>query len=213
VVTLAESLRPHVRKLKATSPAPEVAVIATDVDVGIEAIARRGATLVKFIERYRKVASLPKVRLVSIGVADLLARLVSVLQASLQQAGVECRLAIDPPDLRISADPELLEQALLNVVVNAIDAVRERPAPQIAISASAANGLVQIEIADTGKGIDASQVDKIFLPFFTTKTEGSGIGLSFVKQVMNAHGGQVEVCANQPAGAVFTLTLPNTPPP
>ena len=106
------------------------------------------------------------------------------------------------------ADVELIEQVIINLLKNAIEAAREVDNPTIEIRATKTNeGKTFIEVQDNGKGIPQEVLDKIFVPFFTTKKEGSGIGLSLSRQIMRLHKGNIEVNSVLGKGTVFTLSL------
>ncbi|MFA5418059.1 MAG: ATP-binding protein, partial [Bacteroidales bacterium] len=113
---------------------------------------------------------------------------------------------IFPQDLKILADPDLIDQVLINLILNAIDAVAEVEKPQITIVASVnLNNRTTIEVADNGKGISQDILDKIFMPFFTSKKSGSGIGLSLSRQIMQMHKGTISVRSKPGEGANFTM--------
>lgn len=122
-------------------------------------------------------------------------------------------LAVDlPPDLPVlQADAGQLKQALLNLVLNALQAVGQRGRVRIAVRAEESRGSLAIEIADTGPGIEPARRQAIFEPFFTTKPAGSGLGLWIVQQIALAHGGSITVANADGGGARFTLSLPLAP--
>ena len=106
------------------------------------------------------------------------------------------------------ADVELIEQVIINLLKNAMEAAREVDNPTIEIrTAKTSEGKTFIEVQDNGKGIPADVLDKIFVPFFTTKKEGSGIGLSLSRQIMRLHKGNIEVNSVMGQGTIFTLSL------
>lgn len=210
VVTLAESLKPHVRRLNSSVPAAELSTVAADIDEGIDAISRRSQGLVKFVEQYRKIATVPRLNPSRIDLGVMLSRITSLLKVSLEQSSITVQCQVEPPGLLLTADADLVEQALINILINAVEAMKEAPARHIVLRATRSDDRVRIEIADSGPGVEPAQVDRIFLPFYSTKPRGSGIGLSFVKQVVNAHGGQVDVHVNHPSGARFIVSLPHT---
>jgi nitrogen fixation/metabolism regulation signal transduction histidine kinase len=182
----------------------------TRLTQAIETIARRSMGLMKFVEKYRKVAVMPQVELRAVTVSELLQNVETLLSDSLKNSNVVLSSRVEPSDLTVLADHYLLEQALINVVQNAADAVRGVSVPQISVHCCLRGKFAAISIKDNGAGVDANLLERIFLPFFTTKLEGSGIGLSLTRQIMLAHHGHVEVAANQPRGAVFTLLTPAT---
>jgi signal transduction histidine kinase len=123
-----------------------------------------------------------------------------------ESLGIKYSVKIYPQDLKILADPDLVDQVLINLLLNAIDAVSETKKPQIKIIASVnLNNRTMIEVADNGKGINHDILDKIFMPFFTSKKTGSGIGLSLSRQIMQMHKGSISVRSKQGEGTVFTM--------
>jgi two-component system, NtrC family, nitrogen regulation sensor histidine kinase NtrY len=143
----------------------------------------------------------------SVGLAEAFGRVRALMQASPAGAGVELVLAVAPPNLALEADPDLLEQALINLVKNAFEAVAGGDSPRVVLAAALdARGRVAVTVEDNGPGLAPDEAERIFVPFFTTKPSGSGIGLSIVRQIMVAHGGTVEPvpCGT---GATFRLTF------
>ena len=127
----------------------------------------------------------------------------------LHAAGVEARVFCDVTEL--TADPELLKQALTNLVRNAAEAMHGTDDPRVLrVAVSQHAGVARITVADTGPGIDPDEVDRIFNPFFTTRSTGTGLGLAIVHRIVDAHGGAITVDHTPEGGAVFTLTLPHS---
>ncbi|MFZ4465190.1 MAG: sensor histidine kinase, partial [Bacteroidales bacterium] len=121
---------------------------------------------------------------------------------------IKCDCKVFPEDLMLLADPDLIDQVVINLLLNAIDAVKNQPAGMISITASVnINHRTTIEFADNGTGITPDLLDKIFMPFFTSKKEGSGIGLSLSRQIMQMHKGAISVKSKPGEGTVFTLTF------
>jgi len=129
-----------------------------------------------------------------------------LMNPKMEKLGIKCVTRIYPNDLKILADPDLIDQVLINLILNAIDAVAEVEQPHITIVASVnLNNRTTIEIADNGKGINQDILDKIFMPFFTSKKTGSGIGLSLSRQIMQMHKGTISVRSKPGEGAIFTM--------
>ena len=128
------------------------------------------------------------------------------MQPSLQQKNIDIDVILKDPELVIEADVNLMEQVMINLLVNAMEAVKDQGQPHIVLSAyKSANQKVTIKIADNGSGIPADVLDKIFIPFFSTKKSGSGIGLSLCKQIMMLHKGNVQVQSTEGEGTAFLL--------
>ncbi len=174
----------------------------------IEVIARRSSGLMSFVERYRRVADLPEPRPRDLAAADLVAGLDRLMAGLLSERAVAYQSRVDPPDVRLSADPELLEQALINLLKNALEAAAETADPRIELACVKVDGRLCFRVSDNGRGLPESDPERVFTPFFTTKAGGSGVGLSLARQVALAHGGALTAAANLPRGAVFTLALP-----
>lgn len=175
---------------------------SADVREAVETIARRSQGLTKFVSRYRELLKIPKPEPSGVGVAGALQSVTSLLRQELQ----DCKVLVDvsPGSLQVHADPQLLDQVLLNLVRNAADAMRDRPAPELRLEGRLDAGRVIISVSDNGAGIADGDIDQVFIPFFTTKRDGSGIGLSLCRQIMTAHGGDISV---QTGGKGTTFSL------
>lgn len=185
---------------------------STDAELSgaIEVIARRSRGLMNFVDGYRKVAEIPAPELESVGLGPFLRNLSRLMAPVADAAGVPIEIVVMPPDLIARADPDLLEQALINLIKNALDACAGADAPAISIVCREHDDQVELAVRDNGPGIPAEHRDKVFVPFFTTKAAGSGIGLSVARQIALAHHGRLDVGGAGARGAVFTLRLPAT---
>jgi two-component system, NtrC family, nitrogen regulation sensor histidine kinase NtrY len=184
--------------------------LADDVAGALEAIRRRSLGLMEFVERYRTVAELPSPRRQLVSVERLLSGIDRLIGPALREKGVEFRTSIQPRDLQADADPQLLEQAMINLLRNAADAVASVENPRIDVKCEQRDGQVLIAVCDNGAGVPENQRDQIFVPFFTTKPGGSGVGLSLARHIALGHGGQLDIRSAEPRGSVFTLSLPVT---
>jgi nitrogen fixation/metabolism regulation signal transduction histidine kinase len=174
----------------------------------LEAIRRRSLSLMDFVERYRKLAELPTPEPQRIRAHEFLSGIDRLMSGTFREKRIVYRWRVTPGDLSLSADPQLLEQAMINLLRNAAEAVVGLAQPCIDVSCQLCEEKLVIAIADNGAGIPAEKRDQVFVPFFTTKPGGSGIGLSIARQIALAHGGQLDASANEPGGSVFTLVLP-----
>jgi nitrogen fixation/metabolism regulation signal transduction histidine kinase len=195
IASLAESLAVH---------ADEPETIAAAVEV----IGRRSHGLMNFVDHYRQVAEMPRPELTMVAVAELAASVERLLEPSRRAASVEFQVVVDPPELVVTADAALLEQALINLLKNATEAVANRDGARIRLSCRVADASVEIAVADNGPGLTPAARESLFVPFFTTKAGGSGIGLSIARQIALAHDGQLDAAANPDGGATFTLRIP-----
>ncbi len=175
---------------------------AADVRAALRTIEQRSAGLLRFVDAYRNFTNLPRPHFRLVAVGELLARIARLVQHELTAQGTTLEVKVWPEDLHVTADAELLEMVLLNLVRNA----REAPATRIWLWAGYdAHQRVSIRVTDNGPGIEPEAQAHIFIPFFTTKKGGSGIGLSLSRQIMQQHGGTLQVASAPPTPTVFTL--------
>jgi nitrogen fixation/metabolism regulation signal transduction histidine kinase len=164
---------------------------AGDVREAIETISRRSEGLMNFVSRYRELLKVPEPAPVDLPVQAAVNDVLTLLSDKL--ASVAVSIDIRPETLTLRADPQLLDQLLLNIVKNAVEAITDVAAPAITISARLEYGRIVLRITDNGPGIADDAADQVFIPFFTTKRDGSGIGLSLSRQIMTAHGGEIAI--------------------
>jgi nitrogen fixation/metabolism regulation signal transduction histidine kinase len=177
-----------------------------DLEIGIETIKRRSEGLLKFAETYRNLNKITTLNLRKVYVRDIFENLLQLMQPTLEQKNIELETILKDTDLFLEADVNLLEQVLINLVVNAIEAVKDKTNPRVALTAyTSSNRKTVIKVADNGNGMPAELLDKIFIPFFSTKKSGSGIGLSLCKQIMMLHKGNIQVQSVEGEGTAFLL--------
>lgn len=177
-----------------------------DLGLGIETIQRRSEGLLRFAETYRNLNKISELHLEKVHVLDVFRNLQQLMLPTLEHKNIELEIIIKEPELELQADINLLEQVMINLLVNAMDAVKERPDPKIILAASSLpKGKISIKVADNGAGMSQEVVDKIFIPFFSTKKTGSGIGLSLCKQIMMLHKGNIQVQSVEGEGTAFQL--------
>lgn len=177
-----------------------------DLELGIDTIKRRSEGLLKFTESYRSLNKITRLDLTKILVRDLFENLNSLMLPTLDQKNIELDIVLRDPQMAIEVDINLIEQVLINVLVNAIEAVKDRPNPCITLSAELRpNGKPQLKISDNGVGMPPDLIEKIFIPFFSTRKTGSGIGLSLCKQIMILHKGNIQVQSVLGEGSAFVL--------
>ncbi|HEV9038261.1 MAG TPA: HAMP domain-containing sensor histidine kinase [Puia sp.] len=177
-----------------------------DLELGIGTIRRRSEGLLKFAETYRNLNKITTLNLKKVFARDLFENLHHLMLPTLEQKNIEMDILLMDPDLALEADTNLIEQVLINLVVNAIEAVKDRDTPVIALAAYAgANGRPVIKVSDNGMGMSPEVMDNIFIPFFSTKKTGSGIGLSLCKQILLLHKGNIQVQSAEGVGSAFLL--------
>lgn len=164
------------------------------IQEAMQTIERRSRGLQKFVEEYRSFSRIPKPAFRYMQVDDLLNRVLSLLENDIRENKIRITLSVIPRNLQLTLDPDLIEQVFINLLLNAIDALKGIENPEITIHAvKNDNGRVVISIKDNGKGIPVDMLEKIFIPFFTSKEEGSGIGLSLSRQIMHLHKGKIQI--------------------
>ncbi len=177
-----------------------------DLEIGIETIKRRSEGLLKFAETYRNLNKITTLNLKKVYVRDVFENLLQLMQPTLEQKNIEVETILKDTDLVLEADTDLLEQVLINLVVNAIEAIKDKAEPRIMLTAYISNNRkTVIKVADNGHGMAEALLDKIFIPFFSTKKSGSGIGLSLCKQIMMLHKGNIQVHSVEGKGTSFQL--------
>jgi nitrogen fixation/metabolism regulation signal transduction histidine kinase len=177
-----------------------------DLELGIETIQRRSEGLLKFAETYRNLNKITKLNLQKVYIRELFGNLHQLMAPTFEQKGIELEIILKDTDLKLEADPSLIEQVLINLIVNAIEAVKDQLEPRIILSAEQPlNKKVILKVADNGPGIPDEVLDKIFIPFFSTKKSGSGIGLSLCKQIIMLHRGTIQVQSIEGKGTVFSM--------
>jgi signal transduction histidine kinase len=160
----------------------------------------------KFAETYRNLNKINTLTVKKIYVRDLFESMHNLMQPTLVKKNIDLDVILKDPDLMVEADASLIEQVLINLVVNAADAVKEKEYPRILLSAYITpTNRVVIKIADNGNGMPEELIEKIFIPFFSTRKTGSGIGLSLCKQIMLLHKGTIQVQSVEGEGSAFLL--------
>jgi two-component system nitrogen regulation sensor histidine kinase NtrY len=177
-----------------------------DLELGIETIKRRSEGLLKFAQTYRNLNMINTLNVRKVYVRDIFENLYHLMLPTMQQKNIECETILKDTDLTLEVDINLVEQVMINLLVNAMEAVKDRSDARIVLSAYiAGNKRTVIKIADNGQGIEPDVIDKIFIPFFSTKKNGSGIGLSLCKQIMMLHKGNIQVQSVEGEGTAFFL--------
>ncbi|GGF16265.1 sensor histidine kinase [Echinicola rosea] len=205
ISSLASTIKSDIQSQVEKDQAVPVAEIE-DYLMGISTIEKRSEGLIDFVSDFRSLAHIPVPKFSAISLQELFDQLAVLFQHQIEQHGIGCEKRIEPKDLLLFADSSLIEQVLINIIQNAIHAVEEADSKKISLHAFIDEaGKIIIEISDSGKGIEEDALNKIFIPFFTTKKKGSGIGLSLSKQIMRRHKGNIQVKSTVGKGTTFKL--------
>ena len=179
-----------------------------DLRQALHTIEKRSQGLMQFVGNYRSFARIPDPNFQIIQVAALFKRIENLTQNQLKQASIQFRVSITPENLQIKVDPDLIEQVLLNLMANALEALNETAQPKIQLIAEMNdNSNMVISVTDNGCGIEPEVLSKVFIPFFTTKPEGSGIGLSLSRQIMRLHGGSISMKSDPGVKTISSLVF------
>ncbi len=173
--------------------------------VALKTIRKRGQGLVDFVESYRAIERIPEPVLQDLLVSEVLRDIIILMDPDLKKQGITCSSNVHPGDLMVRADESLLQQALINLVRNAIAALKGIKDPVIRLEAAIQENRPVISVSDNGPGIPQEILENIFTPFFTSSKEGSGIGLSLARQVMKMHHGTISAGSDPGSGTVFSL--------
>jgi two-component system, NtrC family, nitrogen regulation sensor histidine kinase NtrY len=177
-----------------------------DIHLSLVTISKRSEGLIHFVKEFRSLTSVPKPRPTNIEVKELLEEVAILHRKDLNEAGIQYQISVYPDDLTISADKNMIEQVLINLVKNAIQAFEDQVEKRIELKAFLNDkSRTVISIQDNGTGIDPEAMEKIFIPFFTTKKTGSGIGLSLSRQIMRQHQGTLTVKSTVGKGTEFLM--------
>jgi signal transduction histidine kinase len=207
-LTPVASLSQTARTLLAEAGACLAPDVAADLDVALDAIGRRAESLNHFVSHYREMASLPAPQPQRFLVKDLFARLALLAAPGWQARGGNANFHAASGTLALRADPGQLEQALVNLLQNALEATAACPAPQVDVNAHlTTGGRLRIDVRDNGHGVAPEVEPHMFTPFFSSKRRGGGIGLAMVRQLIQANGGTVRFVRPIGAGAHFIITF------
>jgi len=175
-----------------------------ELSEGLQIIKRRSADLTSFVDTYRKLASLPLPKLSKTNIFTIVNNVIQLYKQEFSLNKIECILNFTNEDLIVNIDKEQIEQVLINVISNSIFALKDVESPSIHITLKESCNRLKIAISDNGIGIPNKIKDNIFTPYFTTRKNGSGIGLTLSKSIMEAHNGKI-LYTNQDNRTTFSL--------
>lgn len=177
-----------------------------DVRDAMRTIERRSQSLLHFVDAYRRLTRIPQPDFQIVVAQELFDDITKLLAPELERKGTRFTARLDPESLTLTADPDLVEQVLINLVKNAAEAVEGQPDAEVILKGFVdSRSRPVIQVIDNGPGIVEEALDKIFVPFFTTKKDGSGIGLSLSREIMRQHGGTISATSEPDERTAFTL--------
>jgi nitrogen fixation/metabolism regulation signal transduction histidine kinase len=179
-----------------------------DMAEAIQTIQKRSEGLLHFVEAYRSLTRLPKPKFKEFLLSELFNRLQHLTEEEMKKSKIHLQIDIKPHELKLTADPEQMEQVLINLLKNAIEAFQKQTDATVMLKGfSDDRGRAVIQVIDNGPGIAPEIQEKIFIPFFTTKKEGSGIGLSLSRQIIRLHKGTINVSSDSKKGSIFSIKI------
>ncbi|HBH24852.1 MAG TPA: histidine kinase, partial [Cytophagales bacterium] len=191
--TLNDILREDITKINDQSYQIDAETIE-DIEEGLDTIESRSHGLVQFVDAYRDYTTIPQPKFAQVPIFRLFDHMSQLLKGEFMEEGIDFACENPPDEFIILADAELVEMVLINLLKNAREAIREIDNPKISVQAYLnEGGKASIDVKDNGPGIIPEAIDKIFIPFYTTKKNGSGIGLALSRQIMQMHGGNLTV--------------------
>ena len=178
-----------------------------DINMASTTIKKRSEGLLDFVKDYRTISSVPNPQLKKVNVKEFLSSIQILMQQAIENASLELQLLPVPANATINADSKLIEQVMINLINNSIHALKGRNNPIITMSCVIENNKTVLMVYDNGNGIEREILNQVFIPFFTTKKNGSGIGLSLSKNILKKHGGNLLVNSEPGAYTVFSLVF------
>lgn len=206
ISSLAETLQNNIR-LSMEHPARDL-LDMNDLDTGIESIKRRSEGLLKFAKTYRSLNKVTQLNVSKVAVSELFENIQNLMKPSLENKNIELIFSSETVGLQVEIDTYLIEQVLINLMLNAVEACEGVVGPKILIAAQKnSGGHILIKVSDNGRGIPEEIMENIFVPFFSTKKNGSGIGLSLCKQIILLHKGKIQVNSKVGKGTAVSLVF------
>ena len=180
----------------------------SDIHESVKAIVERGDGMLKFVKEYRRLTRIPKPEPEHFKVQDLLKSTMKLYEKQITDKAIDYSFLAG--ENQIYADPTLIQQVFVNLVKNALEAIETVSKPQLTIKSGLIDNKVVVDFSNNGMRIPDDKIDKIFVPFYTTKKSGSGVGLSVSRQIMNMHNGELDLIRNEPDDISFRLTFKAT---
>jgi signal transduction histidine kinase len=208
VINLATASKNSLERLKSSAALDKEA----DEDLGDillnnEIVLERMKGLSDFVLRYKNASSIPLPETLSIDVADLVSDVLGLLKDQMGRLRIEVIVNINPEGITINGDKNLLEQVLINLLKNSVEALEKSGNKRIEITCSVQNQKTRITVSDNGEGIPEENMERIFIPFYTTREKGSGIGLSLSRQIIRMHGGTLDIRSEPGQGTKVEIIL------
>lgn len=178
-----------------------------DINLGIRTIQKRSEGLLDFVSDYRKISNVPVPNLKTVLLKEFIDEIDRLMRPTIEENGIEFIIKPIPSNAAVNIDNKLIEQVMINLIGNSINALKNRPKPTITIDSTIKANQVILSITDNGMGIPEDVKKNIFVPFYTTRENGSGIGLSLSKSIMKHHKGQIYMQTEEGKFTTFLLVF------
>ncbi|WP_303010290.1 ATP-binding protein [uncultured Bacteroides sp.] len=209
IVSLSETLLSYFPVKCGSKHAGDITDLTIEKTIrGLKTIKDQGENLIYFTESYRQFSGLNQPEFSSFSLTELIQNIQTLYQEDLLRQRIELSIDFFQPEIQIYADEKMLSQVLINLLKNSIQALTEQPDKKIHINVYSNETMLFIKITDNGSGIPSNLLEDIFIPFFTTKKHGTGIGLSLSQQIIRMHGGELSVISQPHHETSFTVSLP-----
>lgn len=193
------------RSLEELNPEEADVNILNDIRENSSLIAKRSSALSDFVSRYREITKIQEISVQKIPIGAIFQEAKALFNKDLSEQNIACSIEIDPPGLQLMGDENLLKQVIINLVKNSIDALKTNSNGLIHMKARKDGKHILLVVADNGPGIPAEYMQDIFTPFFSTRENGSGIGLSFSKHIIRLHGGHISIQSKPGQGTFIAM--------
>jgi len=204
--TMLDVLKPHFDQTGEVTETDFDADTITDLSIALRTIYKRSQGLTHFVSAYRDLTLIPPPKFKIFPIDELFGHIEKLMETKFRKNGIKFEWIVEPQTLELTADPGLIEQVLINMILNAIDALKNTENPGVELSTGLdENSRVFIKLKDNGPGIIKEALNKVFIPFYSTKKKGSGIGLSLSRQIMKLHKGTISVRSIPNEYTTFTL--------
>ena len=208
IITLSMAIRKKLTSSEGTIQKRELTESALiDANQSASIIEERSRGLIEFIERYKKLTGLPPMKLEHFPTGSLFKKIDQLFRSELENKGIRLSWPADC-NIVLEADRQMLEQVLINLIKNAVEATQDTKDPEIVLSCSPAGDKhIHLSVSDNGEGISKDKLEQVFIPFFTTRAEGSGIGLSLCRQIIRSHQGKMQIESEPGKGTRVLIIL------
>jgi signal transduction histidine kinase len=181
-----------------------------NMKTGLETINRRATGLADFLDSYSNLYRVPELAFQPTRVVKLFERICTLHKDPFESLNIQCTIVCEDASLEISMDERMIEQVLINLVKNSLEALQDTTDPKLTLSATSSGEEAVLAVSDNGQGIPDDQLDHIFIPFYSTREEGSGVGLSFSQHIMRMHRGRIHVQSKAGEGTEIQLVFPGS---